>query len=56
MKKNDAVYHDITIPPANGREGIRKFGEGWVKAAPDFHVVVERFVVQGESVNGISIE
>jgi hypothetical protein len=46
----DGLYHDITLPPAKGWEGIRKFGEGWVKAAPDFHVVVEKFVVQGENV------
>lgn len=46
----DAVYHDITLPPAKGWEGIRKFGEGWVKAAPDFHVFVEKFVVQRENV------
>ena len=44
------MYHDITLPPARRREEIRKFGEGWIKAAPDFHVVVEKFVVQGENV------
>lgn len=46
----DAVYHDITLPPAKGLEEIRKFGEGWVRAAPEFHVVVEKFVVRGENV------
>lgn len=46
----DAVYQDITLPPAKGLEEIRIFGEGWVEAAPDFHVVVEKFVVQAENV------
>lgn len=46
----DAVYHDITLPPAVGLDGIRAFGEGWVKAAPNFTVFVEAFVVQGDKV------
>jgi steroid delta-isomerase-like uncharacterized protein len=46
----DAIYHDITLPAAKGPDGIRKFGEGWVNAAPDFTVTVEKFVVQGNYV------
>lgn len=49
MDKN-AVYHDITLPPGKGLDGIRKFGEGWVNGAPDFTVFVEKFVVQGDYV------
>ena len=43
----DIVYHDITLPPAKGLEGMKAFAEGWVKASPDFTVYVEQFVVQG---------
>ncbi len=46
----DAVYHDITLPPAVGHAGIREFGEGWVKAAPDFSVFIEEFIVEGNKV------
>jgi len=47
---NDSVYHDITLPPARGLDEIRKFGESWLGAAPDFHVSVEKFVVHGDDV------
>lgn len=50
VMSEDIVYHDITLPPAKGREGVRKFGEGWLKAAPDFTVFIESFVVQGNQV------
>lgn len=43
----DAIYHDITLPPAKGHEDIRKFAEGWVTAAPDFYVFVDTFIVKG---------
>jgi len=46
----DIVYHDITLPPAKGLEGMKAFAEGWVKASPDFTVYVEQFVVQGTTV------
>ncbi len=46
----NAIYHDITMPPAKGREGIRAFGDGWVKAAPDFSVFIEKFIVRGNYV------
>jgi predicted ester cyclase len=46
----EAVYHDITFPPAKGLDGIRAFGEGWLKAAPDFTVFIEKFIVQGNCV------
>jgi len=44
------IYHDITLSPAKGHQGLREFGEGWLKAAPDFSVFVERFIVQGNCV------
>ncbi len=47
---DDAVYHDITLPPAKGHDGIRAFGEGWVKAAPNFSVFIEDFIVRGNTV------
>ncbi len=47
---DDIIYHDITLPPARGRDGLRKFGEGWLKAAPDFTVFIEKFIVQGNYV------
>ncbi len=43
----DAIYHDITLPPAKGHEDIRKFAEGWIIAAPDFYVFVDTFIVKG---------
>ncbi len=46
----DAIYHDITMPAAKGHDGIRAFGLGWTKAAPDFTVFIEKFVVQGNCV------
>lgn len=46
----NAIYHDITLPPAKGHDGIRSFGEGWVKAAPDFSVFIEKFIVKGKYV------
>ncbi|MGQ9675226.1 MAG: ester cyclase [Chloroflexota bacterium] len=42
----DVIYHDITLPPARGREGLRKFGEGWLEAAPNFSVFIEKFIVR----------
>lgn len=47
VMSEDAIYHDITLPPAKGRESIRKFAEGWVTAAPDFYVFVDTFIVKG---------
>ena len=47
---DDGVYYDITFEPAVGREGIREFGEGWIKAAPDFTPYIEKFIVQGNVV------
>jgi len=46
----DIIYHDITLPPAKRHEGIREFGEGWLKAAPDFTVFIEKFIVKGNYV------
>ena len=46
----NAIYHDITLPPAKGHEGIQAFGEGWVNAAPDFSVFIEKFIVKGNYV------
>jgi len=44
------IYHDVTLPPAKGHAGLRAFGEGWLAAAPDFAVPVEKFIVQGNTV------
>lgn len=44
------VYHDITLSPAKGHQGLREFGEGWLKAAPDFGVLVEKFIVRDNCV------
>jgi steroid delta-isomerase-like uncharacterized protein len=46
----DGVYYDITGVPAVGHKGIREFGDGWVKAVPDFKPFIEAFVVQGNQV------
>jgi len=46
----DIIYHDITLPPAKGHEGLRKFAESWLTAAPDFSVFIEKFVVKGNYV------
>jgi predicted ester cyclase len=46
----DGVYYDITFEPAVGHKGIREFGEGWVKAVPDFRPYIEAFVVQKNQV------
>ena len=46
----DIIYHDITLPPAKGHEGLLKFAEGWLKAAPDFSVFIEKFIVRGNYV------
>jgi steroid delta-isomerase-like uncharacterized protein len=46
----DIIYHDITLPPARGLEGLRRFAEGWLKAAPDFSVFIEKFIVKGNYV------
>ena len=46
----DGVYYDITGEPAVGHDGIREFGDGWVKAVPDFVPYIEAFVVQGNKV------
>lgn len=46
----DIIYHDITLPPAKGLDGVRAFGEGWLKAAPDFSVFIEKFIVKGNYV------
>ena len=43
------IYHDVTLP-AKGHAGLRAFGEGWLAAAPDFAVPVEKFIVQGNTV------
>lgn len=42
----DIIYHDITLPPAKGHEGLLKFAEGWLKASPDFSVFIEKFIVK----------
>lgn len=44
------IYHDVTLPPAKGHQGLREFGEGWLKAAPDFGVPVEEFIVRDNCV------
>jgi len=46
----DIIYHDITLAPAKGKEGLIRFAEGWLKAAPDFSVFIEKFIVQGNYV------
>jgi len=46
----DIIYHDVTLPPAKRHEGVREFGEGWLKAAPDFTVFIEKFIVKGNYV------
>jgi len=46
----DIIYHDITLPPAKRHEGVREFGEGWLTAAPDFTVFIEKFIVKGNYV------
>lgn len=46
----DIIYHDITLPPARGHEGLKKFAEGWLKAAPDFSVFIEKFIVKANYV------
>ncbi|MEW6273681.1 MAG: ester cyclase [Bacillota bacterium] len=46
----DIIYHDITLPPAKGHQGLREFGEGWLKAAPNFTVFIEKFIVKGNYV------
>ena len=46
----DGVYYDITLEPAVGHEGIRKFGLGWTEAVPDFTPYIEDFIVQGNKV------
>lgn len=47
---DNIIYHDITLPPARGLEGLRTFGEGWLKAAPNFSVFIEKFIVKGNHV------
>ncbi|OGO64011.1 MAG: hypothetical protein A2029_10235 [Chloroflexi bacterium RBG_19FT_COMBO_47_9] len=47
---DNAIYHDITLPPAKGHDGIREFGLGWTKAAPDFSIFIEKFIVKGKYV------
>ncbi len=46
----NCVYHDITLPPAKGIPGVREFGEGWVTAAKDFSIFIEKFIVKGNIV------
>jgi len=50
VMSEDIIYHDITLPPAKGLEGLRAFGEGWLQAAPDFTVFIEKFIVKGKYV------
>ena len=47
------IYHDITLPPAKGLDGLKEFAEGWMRASPNFTVYVEQFVVQGNTVVNI---
>ena len=42
----DGVYHDITLPPAQGHAAIREFGAGWLEAVPDLSLYIETFCVQ----------
>lgn len=46
----EIIYHDITLSPAKGLDGMKEFAEGWVKASPDFTVHVEQFIVRGNCV------
>ena len=46
----DIIYHDVTLSPAKGMDGIKAFAEGWITASPDFTVYIEEFVVQGNTV------
>jgi ketosteroid isomerase-like protein len=46
----DIIYHDITLPPAKRHEGLKEFTGGWLKAAPDFTVFIEKFIVKGNYV------
>ena len=46
----DIIYHDITLPPAKGHDGLRRFAEAWLSAAPDFSVFIEKFIVSGNYV------
>ena len=46
----DGVYHDITLPPAEGHAAIREFGAGWLEAVPDLSLYIESFCVQGNVV------
>lgn len=50
VMSEDGIYHDITMPAAKGHDGIRAFGEGWVTAAPDFTIFIEKFIVKGKYV------
>jgi predicted ester cyclase len=50
VMSENAIYHDITLPPAKGHDGIRAFGEGWTTAAPDFSIFIEKFIVKGKYV------
>ena len=46
----DGVYHDITLPPAQGHAAIHEFGAGWLEAVPDLSLYIETFCVQGNVV------
>ncbi len=47
---DDAIYWDVTLDPAVGKEGIREFGEGWLEFCPNFGCFVEKLVVKGDTV------
>lgn len=46
----DAIYQDMTQPPAYGHVGIRQFGNNWVNGSPDFTVHVDEFVIRGSTI------
>lgn len=50
ISDQDIIYHDVTLPPAKGPQGLRAFGAGWITAAPDFSVTAESIWVQGRTV------
>jgi limonene-1,2-epoxide hydrolase len=47
---DDAVYHNIPMPPAAGREDIREFIAGFLAAADGIDFIVHRQVALGDLV------
>lgn len=46
----DAVYHNIPMAPAEGREAIKEFIAGFLAAADGIDFIVHRQVAQGDLV------